>query len=189
MRAAKRIAAAALALIVAGVVAPALAAESCRGTYSATLIQPLPKPLVVGLIVRDDSPRNLTLAAKFKAGMQHAGVSVNGAPTARLSLTVALTGGMADAAPVASDDDSFSWIGGGVQLQAPDQSRFGRPSQTVRPMTVQLRAEVRAAAGGPVAWVATLRCAMRGDDEQKLAYDIGTAIGRAMGRRVDQARF
>lgn len=189
MKAAKRIAAAALALIAAAGVAPAMAAESCRGTYSATLIQPLPKPLVVGLIVRDDSPRNLALAAKFGAGMQHAGVSVKGAPTARLSLTVALNGGMADAAPAASSDDSFSWMGGGVQLQAPDQTRFGRPSQNVQPMTVQLRAEVRTEAGGPVVWVATLRCAMRGDDEQKLAYDIGTVIGRAMGRRVDQARF
>jgi hypothetical protein len=100
-----------------------------------------------------------------------------------------MNGGMADAAPVTSSDDSFSWIGGGIQLQAPDQSRFGRPSQNVQPMTVQLRAEVRTEPGGPVAWVATLRCAMRSNDEQKLAYDIGTAIGRAMGRRVDQARF
>jgi len=166
-----------------------MAMDSCSGTYSATLIKPLPDPLVVALLVRDDSPRNLALAAKFKAGMQSAGLAVSGTPTAQLSLIATLQGGMYDAAPVPSADDSFSWMGGGIQLQSPDESRFGRPSPNAPPRSLQLRVDVRAEAGGPVAWVATLRCAMQSNDEQLLAYDIGVVIGHAMGQRADQIPF
>jgi hypothetical protein len=186
MRTGTRFAVAALALVAAAAARPAAAMESCSGTYSATLIQPLPNPLVVALIVYDDSPRNLALAAQFKAGMQSAGVAVSGTPTVRLSLTVALNGGTDDAAPVPSSDNSFSWMSGGIRPQAPDQTQFGRASQDTPPVTVQLRADVRPESGGPVAWVATLRCAMQGNDEQRLAYDIGVVIGRAIGRRADQ---
>ena len=166
-----------------------MAMDSCSGTYSATLMKPLPNPLVVALLVRDDSPRNLALAAKFKAGMESAGLTVSGTPTAQLSLTATLQGGSYDAAPVPSADDAFSWMGGGIQLQSPEETRFGRPSPNTPPRTLQLRVDVQPQSGGPVAWLATLRCTMQSNDEQQLAYDIGAVIGRAMGQRADQIPF
>ena len=39
---------------------------SCSGVISATLLSPLPAPLVVGLQLMDNSPRNIDLANRFK---------------------------------------------------------------------------------------------------------------------------
>ena len=169
---------------------PAWAIGSCSGTYAATLLSPLPTPLAVGLVIRDDSPRNVDLASRFKAGLQQAGITVTGVANMQLSLVVTLSndaGSGDDLTP--PSDASFGWWNGGVDRQLPEQSRFGGNRQIPGPVNVRLRAELRASPADPVAWVGTLKCAMQGSDERQLAYDIGTVIGGAMGRRVERTPF
>ena len=90
------------------------------------MLQPLPAPLVVGLVVRDDSPRNLDLAAQFNAGLQQAGIVVTGTPTAQLTLHATFSGnGPDDAAREANPDTSASWWNGGVTQQYAPSSQFG----------------------------------------------------------------
>jgi hypothetical protein len=183
----------ALGIVAATAIAVAPAARamgSCDGTWSANALRPLPDPLVVHLVVADDSPNNLDLAARFNDGLQRAGVAVGGTPTAQLRLMVSLDGGLGETASVRVDD-SFGWTGGGsgVQRQKPAESQFGRPQQGAAPVIVQLRAELRPGANAPVAWVATLRCTRQDGDDRRLAYDIGTLLGGGLGRRVDQTGF
>jgi hypothetical protein len=187
----KCLSAAWLAMVAVAAAHPGWAMGSCSGTYAATLLRPLPAPLVVGLVLRDDSPRNVDLASRFTAGMQQAGIAVTGVANMQLTLVVTLSdnSGFGDAAPAPQSDGSFGWWNGGVDRQLPDASRFGGSRQTPGPVTVRLRAELRPSLADPVAWVATLRCTMQGSDERQLAYDIGTVIGGAIGRRVEQTSF
>lgn len=185
----KRLALAILLAVGMAAASPAWALNSCTGTWSATPLRPAPDPLVVHLAVADDSPRNLDLAAQFNAGLRRSGVAIDGAPTAQLQLRVTMSGGLSEDDPVAPAGHSFSWMGGGVQPQYPDETRIGRSRQDAPPVTVRLRAELRPSPAAPVAWVATLQCARQGDDDRQLAYDIGRLIGGAIGQRVDQARF
>lgn len=178
------------AMLAAVAARPGQAMESCTGTYSATLLRPLPVPLVVGVAPRDNSPRNLDLVGQFRAGLEKAGVAVTGTPTAQLTLNVTRSsGGFRDDAPEPAPEAGFGWMGGGVDRQLPDESRFGGSRQAAGPVTVLLRAELRRTPTDPVAWVATLQCNMQGNDDRLLSFEIGTLIGGAIGRRVDQARF
>lgn len=187
-----RLAGACAALAIMFAPLPGRAMESCAGTYSATLLRPLPAPLVVGLLVRDDSPRNVDLAAQFNAGLQKAGVAVAGAANVQLTLTVTISGaggGGDGVAPMSDPDSSSSWWNGGVTQQYADESRFGGAPQAPGPGTLQLRAELRPSMAEPVAWVASLQCSLQGSDDRQLAYDMGTVIGGAIGRRVEQGSF
>ena len=46
----------------------ATAAQTCQGSYAATLLHPLPAQIVLGLDVHDRSPRNLRLAEEIPGG-------------------------------------------------------------------------------------------------------------------------
>ncbi|CAH2602933.1 conserved protein of unknown function [Rhodovastum atsumiense] len=169
---------------------PAWALQSCTGSYSATLLRPLPRPLVVGLLVRDDSPRNRDLAERFRAGLRHAGVAVAGRPSAQLSIIATFTGAAAPAAaPTVEASPGFSWMGGGIDRQAPEKGRLGGEPRATGPVTLMLRADVRPDPAQPVAWTASLQCTRRDRDDRRLAYEIGTVIGRAIGRRAERVRF
>ncbi len=185
MHSAMRFALAGLALLATG---PAWGQQLCHGSYSATLLRPLPAPLVVGLDIRDDSPGNLDLAARFKSGLQKAGVATTGTPTAQLNLAVTLTGGPQRREPFDAPANSFGWMGGGINMQEPNAGRFGRPAAPP-PMLLQIRATLSAAASGPVQWVAVLQCSMRGADDRALAFQIGSLIGQAIGKRVENKPF
>lgn len=165
--------------------------ESCSGSYAATILHPLPAPLVIGLVIGDDSPRNVDLASRFKAGLQRAGIAVNGVSNAKMTLRVTVSGrdGLDDADRTRQSGSGFSWWNGGADPQLPGQSAFGGTRQAPVPPTLRLRAEIRRSQADPVAWVATLQCAMQGSDERQLAYDIGTVIGRAIGHRVERKAF
>ena len=47
--------------------------QTCRGSLSATLLQPLPTSIVAGLDVHDRSTRNLKLADRFMIGVRDTG--------------------------------------------------------------------------------------------------------------------
>lgn len=183
---------AALCLVGLASLAPAAAQAmgSCNGTYSATLLSAMPAPLVVGVTVYDDSPRNLRLAARFKDGLRQAGASLDGKPTVMISVIANQVGGGSGPGGFGSDQDldsSFNWWGGGVGRQLPDQSQFRGQRQPVAPVTMQMRIEARPTAGSGVAWVAQVNCTRNGNDDESLAGDLGFVIGRSIGKRVDRS--
>lgn len=166
----------------------AWAMASCSGSYAAALLSALPQPLVVRLKIFDDSPRNLDLAARFTNGLRQSGISVDGTPTAQLALTVSLSGGNAAAAPVPSSDfTNFEWAGG-LNQSSPDQTKFGA-APAPGPQTLLMRAELRRSADAPVAWVGTLQCSVQTGDTRQLAYDLGTIVGGALGKRSERTPF
>lgn len=189
MRIFSRLAGAFVAILAVLVASPGWALESCSGSYSATLLHPLPARLVVGLVISDDSPRNLELAARFKDGLQRAGIAVGGAANVQMRVIASVSGRDDDLGAAPRSDSASSWWNGGADQQLPGESRFGGNRQSSGPVTLRLRVEIRRSATDPVAWAATLRCTMRGDDERQLAYDIGTVIGGAVGRRVERKSF
>jgi hypothetical protein len=54
--------------------------QTCRGSLSATLLQPLPTSIVAGLDIHDRSARNLKLADRFMIGVRDAGIAVGPQP-------------------------------------------------------------------------------------------------------------
>ena len=161
---------------------------TCTGEVSATLLSPLPAPLVVGLHLMDNSPRNIELANRFKAGLKQAGIVTDGKPTVQLTMNVTvMTQAPNNAAPIPLQDDN--WMNGGLAPSLPDQSRLGGNRQSPGPTTLLMRAEIRRTPADRVAWVAVLQCTEIGDDQPARAYDLGTVIGATIGQRVDQRRF
>jgi hypothetical protein len=183
-----RVAATCLAALLALAPRPSAAMGSCSGVISATLLSPLPAPLVVGLELMDNSPRNIDLANRFKAGLKQAGITTDGAPTVQMSMNVTvMSQAPNNAAPVPLQDDN--WMNGGLAPSLPDQSRVGGNRQSPGPTTLLMRAEIRRTPADRVAWVGVLQCTENGDDQLARAYDLGKVIGAAIGLRVDQKRF
>src|SRR5215469_10457304 len=58
------------------IVGIAAMAWTSAGTYAATALQPLPSKVIVGLDIRDRSPRNLRLPDGFLTGVHDAGIAV-----------------------------------------------------------------------------------------------------------------
>jgi len=161
---------------------------SCTGVISATLLSPLPAPLVVGLQLMDDSPRNIELANRFKAGLKHAGITTEGPPTVQMTMNVTvMSQAPNNGAPVPLQDDN--WMNGGLAPSLPGESRVGGNRQSPGPTTLLMRAEIRRTAADRVAWVGVLQCTENGNDQMARAYDLGTVIGAAIGQRVDQKRL
>jgi hypothetical protein len=66
--------------------------QTCRGSLSATLLQPLPSSIVAGLDVHDRSARNLKLADRFMIGVRDAGVAVGPQPNLLLHVDMSVLG-------------------------------------------------------------------------------------------------
>jgi hypothetical protein len=58
-----------------------------------------------------------------------------------------------------------------------------------QPVILMLRARLRDAQTDTVDWIATLQCTPQGNDNRQLAYDLGTLIGAAIGKRIDRSPF
>ncbi len=172
----------------------ARAQSTCAGVYSAARLQPVPNPLTVQLEVWDNSPSNIALAARFTTGMRNAGVQVSARPTAKLRLNVHLVGGNNDAGGGSSQDSQYSdWNGlqGGLTQTYPDmpEDQLLQRRRADGPATLMMRAELRTGDAAPVAWVATVQCEVQTDSMADLAGDMGTLIGKSLGRTVESQRF
>jgi hypothetical protein len=181
----------------------ASAMQSCTGTYSATLLQPLTEPTVVALDLADSSVVPANLSEAFTNGMRAAGVVVAASPTVRLRLSYQVvgqggsSGGVGGVSPGGSPNTGWSsWSGGGAAalqggqtLALPDIPNYDAfsPAQPVQSALLNLRAEVRNAGVSVPNWVATLQCTMQGTDNQTLAYQLGYLIGGAIGKQRDNA--
>jgi hypothetical protein len=179
----------ALALAAFARIVPAAAGSTCDGSYAATLLQPLPTPMVVGLDVRDDSPANERLAARFLAGLREAGVTVGEPPNVVLHIgTLRVSGGGREQAGETYTPYS-EWSGeeGGLQRDVPGV--FGTPLATRTPAAaplLTLRIEATAGQAPRIAWVVAIQCQIVGSDDGARAQEIGRAIGPALGQRVER---
>ncbi|MFL5257850.1 MAG: hypothetical protein ACJ8AI_34220 [Rhodopila sp.] len=181
----------------------ARATDSCAGSYSATLLQPLAAPTVVDLDLSDSSDMTARLAQAFTGGMQDAGVTVSGSPNVilRLSYQVVGQGGSVPGGPVINpagnpDTGWSSWSGGqtaalqgGITLALPDipNTDMFNPQQTAQSALLMLRAEARNQGGGLPVWIAVLQCTVQTTDSVMLARQLGYVLGGAVGKEINKA--
>jgi hypothetical protein len=66
--------------------------QTCRGSLSATLLQPLPTSVVADLDIHDRSARNLKLADHFMIGVRDTGVAVGPQPNLLLHVDMSVPG-------------------------------------------------------------------------------------------------
>jgi len=180
------VAAGAVAALACASIGGAAAMPACEGSYAATLIQPLPTPMVVGLDIRDDSPANRRMADRFLAGLGEAGIAVGTPPTVLLHITsyrrggtLAQSGGEAE-----SDYSDLSALKGGLRLGLPGMPNAARPPPA-QPLLI-LRIEATEAASPRTAWVASVQCRIVGTDDGERAQEMGKVIGGALGQRVER---
>ena len=98
-------------LVVAFWANAATAAGSCQGTYAATLLQPLPAQVVVGLDIRDRSPRNLQLAERFLTGIRDAGIVVGAQPNVLLHVSISQLGGVSSRQSRGAEQSDLGIVG------------------------------------------------------------------------------
>ena len=177
-------------LVVAFWANAATAAGSCQGTYAATLLQPLPAQVVVGLDIRDRSPRNLQLAERFLTGIRDAGIVVGAQPNVLLHVSISQLGGVSSRQSRGAEqsDSELSGIQGGPQLSLPALPSTGltAPRSSRPPPLLFLRVDATEGKASRISWVASVQCRMIGSDEGQLAQDLGHVIGSALGQRVER---
>jgi len=167
-------------------IGPAAALPTCDGSFAASLLQPLPTPMVVGLDIPDDSPANLRMAARFLAGLGEAGVAVGAHPNVLLHVSYRESGsGLADQGEQEFSDPADT--GGGIEYTEPKVSGSlftgqGRPERAL----LSLRVEATEGQTTRTSWVASVQCRIIGTDDGQLAQDLGRAIGAALGKRLER---
>lgn len=168
----------------------AIAAGSCQGTYAATLLQPLPAQVGVGLDIRDRSPRNLQLAERFLTGIREAGIAVGTQPNVLLHVTVSLLGDVSSRLSRGAEQSysDLSGIHGGTQLSLPALPSTGltAPRSPPPPPLLFLRVDATEGKASRISWIASVQCRMIGSDEGQLAQDLGRVIGSVLGQRVER---
>jgi hypothetical protein len=170
----------------------ASATQTCQGSYTAALLQPLPAHVVAGLDVRDHSPRNLTLADRFLAGLRDAGVSVGAQPNVLLHITTSRLGDTSTQPNrAAAQASEFPGLQGGPQIGLPALPATGFIAPRTPPAPPLLFMQVNATVAGStrVAWLASLQCQMIGSDEGQLSEDLGRVIGSTLGQRSERRPF
>jgi hypothetical protein len=173
-----------------GSIGAASAAPTCEGSYAATLLQPLPAPMVVGLDLRDDSPANRRLADRFLAGLREAGVTVGTPANVVLQISMGYRNRFGDGqaeAGAGPGTENYSDLQGGLQPVAPDlpEDRLSSPGQAPQTL-LTLRLEAAAGPTKQIVWSANVQCRIIGSDDGLRAQDIGRALGGAIGQRVDR---
>jgi hypothetical protein len=184
------IAALAFGLAALAGVGGAAAMPTCEGTYAATLLQPLPTPMVVGLDVRDDSPANRRMADRFLAGLREAGVAVGAPPNVLLTISSSRLGVTSGQQGGGAEEDLPDLAGieeGGLQPTAPGLPNLPRPTGLPsRPRLLGMRIEATAGQTMQIVWVASVQCRIIGTDDGQRAQDMGRAIGAALGQRIER---
>src|SRR5262249_30181335 len=87
--------------------ANAQAAGSCSGTVRASLVSPLPSPL----IVHSDRVRNPELARKFSSGMKQGGVALSSDGNASLTLVFVVSAPPSGSTVAAGTYRGLDWAG------------------------------------------------------------------------------
>ena len=170
----------------------AAATEACQGSYITAVLQPLPSNPIVGLDVRDRSPRNLRLAELFKAGLRQSGAVVGEHPNVVLRLTVSRLGDFAHESrtPPAKSYPEFAGLQGGMQPELPPIPSQGLivPRSPPKPPLMFVRVDATVGDASRPSWLASIQCSLFGTDEQ-LAGDLGRLVGSTLGERTERRPF
>ena len=171
----------------------AAATQTCQGTYAATLLQPLPAQIVVGLDIHDHSARNLKLAERFLTGVHEAGVAVGAEPNVLLHVNTSRLGDVSSRQDRGAEQSyaELSGLQGGMQLSLPalPGNRFAAPRSPPAPPLLFLRVDATEGNATRISWVASVQCGMISFDEGQLAQDLGRVIGGALGQRIERRPF
>ena len=171
----------------------ATATPTCQGSFSTALLAPLPAHAVVGLDVRDRSPRNLERAQRFLAGVRSAGVAVADTPNIMLHVSSSRLGEVetwTNRGAVQSTTELPGLQGGLQPVLPPIPSQgLGVPRSPPPPPLLFVRIDARASDSTRIAWVASVQCQMTGLDEGQLSEDLGRLVGKTLGQRTEQRPF
>jgi hypothetical protein len=169
----------------------AIAGQACTGSYAATSLQPLPANAVVGLDIRDRSPRNLMLADHFLAGIREAGVAVGQQPDVLLHIATSRIDGGVSQTSRGSETNFPELEGlkrGGVQPSLPafPSRRIGDAQPRAAKPLLYLRVDATEGTASRISWIASVQCQIVGPDEGDVAQELGRVIGGALGNRVER---
>jgi hypothetical protein len=157
-----------IALLAALVCCPAAyAIDTCRGTYSGSLIHPLPLRNVVQYEPESNDPDALTdLGMHFLAGLQRGGVVTTGQPNTRLYVMAMVT------PPFAGTD----------RRNRTHQALHTSAAAEMAPGTLDLTLSLRDIRTADTIWVGSLSCRILINDRLQVAESIGELLGRAVGK-------
>lgn len=168
----------------------ASAMGSCQGTYAAFLLHALPPRPVVDLDVRNPSPRNQRLAARFLAGVREAGIATGANPNVTLHVRVTETiespRGSGRRPERRSAGLSALRSGNLRRPPAMPSNRITAPPAARASPRLDVHVDARRRNESRVSWAATVQCRATGTDEGRLAQDLGRVIGSALGRRIER---
>jgi len=170
----------------------ATATQTCQGSYTTALLQPLPPHIVVGLDIHDRSPRNLTLAERFLEGVRGAGVAVGAQPNVLLHVNVSHLG-ETSAKPERGSVPSYSEFSGphgGLEPELPALPSTGltTPRSPPSPPLMFVRVDATVGNSPRISWLAAVQCKMSGQNDQ-FAEDLGRLVGNTLGKRTERRPF
>ena len=166
------------------VLSPAARADNvCAGNIATTVLQALRTPITISVETPISSDANPQLGQRFLAGVQNAGVAVTpaGQGTTLLDMTFQVTPSASGGGPAAGAYRDFSWVSG---EQAPGGGQF-----TIAGATVSVSVEATDIASQSLAWIGTITCTIKVNDPGAVADDLGTVIGRWLGRPTEGKAF
>lgn len=152
---------------------PALAGDACSGTYTTSLLQAVPMPVTIALA---EAPVNPGLANPFIDGLRAGGAQVDQSSPLRLDLVFTIST-PASGPLQGTVYNNFTWA---------DQ---GGPLADVAGSTVNLMAHLVDRSSYAYIWIATAQCIMKVRDGAAVASELGTFIGRTLGRDVPNGRL
>jgi len=160
-----------------GLIRDVRAADTCTGTYSASLIHPIKLPNVV-MLPDKGRPEMTELRSRLVAGLQRGGLVTSGQPRTRLDFSA-----MAIPAPGMISSVPGSYHGYGWAL---DSSLSGDP---IVSSTLQVLVTLTDVQTFEISWVLTLQCTIKTEDRGIVVERIGEIVGRAMGKEVPAGRL
>jgi hypothetical protein len=169
------------------------ATATCQGSYATALLEPLPPHIVIGLDIRDRSPRNLERSERFLTGLRNAGVSAGSQPNVLLHISSSRLGEVetwTNRGPVQSYSE-LPGLHGGLQPRLPALPSQGlaTPRSPPPPPLLYIRIDAKVAGSPRIAWLATVQCQMTGLDEGQLSEDLGHLVGSTLGQRTERRPF
>ncbi len=160
-----------------GLIHEVRAADTCTGTYSASLIHPIKSPNVV-LLPDKGRPELTELRGRLVAGLSRGGVVTSGQPSTRLDFSAMAIPAPGMVSVVPGSYHGFGW--------ALDSSMSGDP---VVASTLQVLVTLTNVQTYEISWVFTLQCTILTEDRGRVVERIGEIIGRSMGKEVPGGRL
>ena len=176
-------------LLAAAIVSPSgYADDICAGSIDGSVIRPLRHPIAVSLVTPDSPDPNAALVQRFLSGVQNAGLNVmqsgqgNTILNTSFIVTDSIESGLRSTAGTNTRAyNGFGWMSG---VTVPDNE-----GRRIRGSALSMTIEATDVASQSLAWVGTIQCIVLGDDVGALAEDLGTIVGRSLGKSIKAQAF